>query len=217
MSANEAVRLTSAEDQGAQSSINTPQSSILLIGFMGCGKSSIGRRVAKHLRCPFVDLDRDIEEVAGYKIAQIFALQGEEVFRQLETQALQAALGKTAVIASGGGLVTRSENRLLLAQAAKTGTAIVYLKADPSTLAKRIRRQPGKRPLIDGPGQPLNYPQTKRRVEELLKARQAFYQECATLTVCTDNREFETVVDEIVSGVAAGEAVQRQFSRANRL
>lgn len=203
MSASEGVRLTNDEEQGAQSSIIPPPSSLLLIGFMGCGKSSIGRRVAKRLRCPFVDLDRDIEAAAGQKIAQIFALQGEEAFRQLETQTLQTALTKMAVIASGGGLVTRPENRVLLAQAAKTGTAIVYLKAEPATLAKRIRRQPGKRPLIDGPNKPLNYPQTKRRVEELLTARRAFYEQCATLTVCTDNREFESVVDEIVSGVAS--------------
>ena len=169
---------------------------------MGCGKSSIGRRVARRLRCPFLDLDREIEHAAGHKIAQIFALEGEESFRQLETQTLRKIITKPAIIASGGGIVTRRENRDLLADAAKNGTAIVYLKAKPETLAKRIRRQPGKRPLIDGTGQPLDYKATKRRVEEFLVGRAAWYEACATAIICTDGLEFEAVVDKIVEGVA---------------
>ena len=176
--------------------------SILLIGFMGCGKSSIGRRVARRLRCEFLDLDREIEIAARKKIAQIFASEGEEEFRRRETHTLRRVLKKSAVIASGGGVVTRPENRVLLAEAATRGTNIVYLQAGPDTLAERIRRQPGKRPLIDGPGKPLDYGATKRRVEELLAERAAFYEECATLVVLTDGRDFEVVVDEILQGIS---------------
>ena len=168
---------------------------------MGCGKSSIGRRVARRLRCAFLDLDREIEIASRKKIAQIFASEGEEEFRQRETQTLRKVLKKPAVIASGGGVVTRPENRALLAEAATRGTNIVYLQAGSDTLAERIRRQPGKRPLIDGPGKPLDFHATKRRVEELLAARTAFYEECATVIVSTDGRDFEAVVDEILQGI----------------
>lgn len=168
---------------------------------MGSGKSSIGRRLARRLRSEFLDLDREIELSAGKKIPQIFADEGEEEFRYRETQALRKSLKKSVVIASGGGLVTRPENRALLREAAAQGASIVYLKAQPDTLAERIRRQPGKRPLIDGPGKPLNYEATKSRVEELLATRQDFYQECATHTVETDGRDFEDVIEEIVSAL----------------
>lgn len=150
------------------------QSSILLIGFMGSGKSSIGRRLARRLNCPFTDLDQEIERAAGMKIPQIFEIEGEEKFRGRETQILRDILQNPAVIASGGGLVTRRENRALLRGAAVQGTAIAYLRGSPATLTERIRRQPGKRPLIDGPGEPLDYEATRRRVEELLFARADF-------------------------------------------
>ncbi len=201
MSDNEDLRLIIDALMARQPLKTTHHSSVLLIGFMGCGKSSIGRRVARRLRCEFLDLDREIEQAAGKKIAQIFASEGEPLFRQLETKTLRQLIKESAVIASGGGIITQASNRVLLAEAAARGTAIVYLKAKPETLAKRIRRQPGKRPLIDGPGKPLDYAATKRRVEELLAGRAAFYEECATLTVSTDNREFEDVVDEIVGQV----------------
>ena len=176
----------------------THPSSLVLVGFMGSGKSSIGRRVARRLRCAFLDLDREVEVAAGKRIPQIFADEGEEAFRRREIQALRDALKKAVVVASGGGLVTRPENRAALREAVEQGTSIIYLKAEPSTLAERIRRQPGKRPLIDGPGKILDYEATKQRVEELLALRQELYQECATHTVVTDGRDFDSVVDEIV-------------------
>lgn len=204
MSDSEDLRLIIEALMSRPSSKNTRHSSILLIGFMGSGKSSIGRRVARRLHCDFLDLDKEIEAEAGCKIPQIFLREGEEKFRQRETNLLRKIIKKEAVIASGGGLVTRPENRALLLQAAARGTNIVYLQADPHTLAERIRRQPGKRPLIDGPGRPLDFEATKQRVEELLAARRAFYEECATQVVSTDGREFEEVVDEIVRGIESG-------------
>ena len=192
------LRITSDECPVSNSSLVTRNSSLLLIGFMGSGKSSIGRRVARRLRYAFIDLDKEVEVGAGKKIPQIFADEGEEDFRRRETQALCEALKKSAIIASGGGLVTRSENRAALREAVEQGTSVVYLKAEPATLAERIRRQPGKRPLIDGPGKILDYEATRRRVEELLAARQEFYEECATHTVVTDGRDFDIVVDSII-------------------
>jgi len=195
---NDELRLTIDESKVGHSSIANRNSSLLLIGFMGSGKSSIGRRVARRLRYAFVDLDKEVELGAGKKIPQIFADEGEEAFRQRETQALCKVLKQPAVIASGGGLVTRPENRAALREAVEKGTSIIYLKAEPATLAERIRRQPGKRPLIDGPGQVLDYEATRRRVEELLAVRQEFYEECATHTVVTDGLDFDIVVDSII-------------------
>ena len=173
-------------------------SSLVLIGFMGSGKSSIGRRLASALRLPFIDLDAEIEKSAGMRIPSIFAAEGEAGFRRYETQSLRAVLDKSAVIASGGGLVTREENRSLLHAAARNGARIVYLRAQADTLAKRIRRQPGTRPLIDGHGTPLDMEATRLRVEELLSQRAAWYEECATLTVDTDKINADGVVRHIV-------------------
>ena len=197
-SANDDLRFTIDDCAKPQSSIVNRKSSILLIGFMGSGKSSIGRRVARRLRYAFVDLDKEVELGAGKKIPQIFADEGEEGFRRRETQALCEVLKESAVIASGGGLVIRSENRAALREAVEQGTSIIYLKAEPATLAERIRRQPGKRPLIDGAGKILDYEATRHRVEEILAARQEFYEECATHTVVTDGRDFDIVVDSII-------------------
>jgi shikimate kinase len=179
--------------------------SLILIGFMGSGKSSVGRRLARRLGCGFLDLDSEIERVAGQSIPQIFALEGEEKFREYETRVLQSVLQEEAVIASGGGLVTRPENRALLREAAARGAHVVYLKASPQTLAERIRRQPGTRPLIDGPGAPLDTEATRRRVEELLAMRAQFYEECATVTIQSDGAPFETVIQQITEAISAKE------------
>src|SRR5690349_9059414 len=104
---------------------------ILLIGFMGSGKSCVGRRLAGALRYSFIDLDEAIENAAGMRIPQIFATEGEAGFRRRETAALHGMLAQAAVIASGGGLVTLAENRALLHDAAQRGSQIVYLRAQP--------------------------------------------------------------------------------------
>ncbi|MDR0321453.1 MAG: hypothetical protein LBI28_08100 [Treponema sp.] len=104
---------------------------IALIGMPGCGKSTIGRTLAKALERPFVDIDKKIEEAAGKTIPQIFADDGEPVFRQLETQILgNEAKGNGLVIAAGGGIVTREENRDLL----RRNSLIVYLKRELADL-----------------------------------------------------------------------------------
>ena len=84
---------------------------IFLTGMMGSGKTTIGRMLAQRLGCPFVDADERIEQEAGVKIARIFELEGEEGFRERETQALRRiAAGKPCVVATGGGAVLREEN-----------------------------------------------------------------------------------------------------------
>src|SRR5947209_4309481 len=87
---------------------------IVLVGFMGGGKTTLGRRLARNLGVKFVDLDEEIEKRAGQRISEIFKKKGEKGFRRLETQALARALKTAGVVATGGGLVTQSKNRRVL-------------------------------------------------------------------------------------------------------
>lgn len=153
---------------------------IVLLGFMGSGKSSVARKLAPRLNLPRIDLDARLEEEAGRSIAAIFAQDGEAAFREMETAHLQRALQERGVIATGGGIVTRSENRALLKSASTRGALIVYLRVAPRILAARIRRQPGVRPLIDGE-RVLNFSETQTRVEEILQVRAPLYESCANL------------------------------------
>jgi shikimate kinase/very-short-patch-repair endonuclease len=161
---------------------------IVLIGFMACGKSSVARALAKRLKCEATDVDTLIENAAGKTIPAIFAEDGEDEFRRLETKQLKAALEYSQparVIATGGGIVTRAENRIVLQDAAAAGVLVVYLRASSEVLARRIRRQPGTRPLIDG-GKILNLAQTRARVEELLAERAPLYESVANLIIESD-------------------------------
>ncbi|HVF84817.1 MAG TPA: shikimate kinase [Abditibacteriaceae bacterium] len=159
---------------------------VVLIGFMGCGKTSVARRLASRLKWPSIDLDFEIEQALGTTITQFFRSHGEDAFRARETLQLRQALGQSGIVATGGGIVTREENRKLLHQSRRDGTVcVVYLRARPETLATRIRRQPGVRPLVDGE-RILNWFETRERVRLLLAERTVWYEECADLTVDGD-------------------------------
>lgn len=116
---------------------------IVLTGFMGAGKSAVARRLARKLRWEALDLDREIEALAGKTIPEIFESEGEEGFRRRETRALREALGRSEVVVStGGGLLGREENRSLL-----EGRLVVNLDAAFEELLERILRSPEARPL----------------------------------------------------------------------
>ena len=172
---------------------------IVLIGFMGSGKSSVARLLARDLKREAIDLDKVVEQMTGRTVAQLFATQGEAAFRALETEALQAALQTSRIISTGGGVPTQAQNRTLLKQA-PAGTCVVYLKAQPHTLATRIRRQPGKRPLIDG-GAVLNLAQTQARVAQLLAERAAHYEACADMIIDTDALRLPAVAQAIAKNL----------------
>ncbi|HSL28375.1 MAG TPA: 3-dehydroquinate synthase [Anaerolineales bacterium] len=126
-------------------------SHIFLYGPPGTGKSTIGRVLARSLSSPFVDLDRVVETNAGMSIVQIMAQQGEAIFRDMETAALQEVLGqeesaRPQVIALGGGALLRNENR----QFAEAHGTVVLLMAELETLVFRLRNDAGKRPLLAG-------------------------------------------------------------------
>lgn len=160
---------------------------VILIGFMGCGKSSVGRALAKALDVPFVDTDERIESGTGRIISDIFREDGESFFRDLETAALKELLREKEpmVIAVGGGLPVRRENRELLK---KLGTT-VYLTAETETLIGRLRGD-SARPMLAGG-------ELRQRILTLMAARGGIYEETADIKLSTDGKKIKKIVEEI--------------------
>jgi shikimate kinase len=122
---------------------------VFLVGFMGAGKSRVGRALARRLGWRFVDLDRRVEAHAGRSIARMFRESGEAAFRQAETAELKRLLGELkdssgTVVALGGGVPAQAENRRLL-----RGAQAVFLDVPAGTLWERCRGERGKRPLVE--------------------------------------------------------------------
>src|SRR5437588_4360805 len=166
------------------------QRSVVFIGMMGVGKSSIGRRAALRLGIPFVDADAEIEKAAQMTIADIFALHGEAEFRAGEARVIARLLdGGPQVLATGGGAFMHPDTRALIAA---KGIAI-WLKAEFDVLMKRIKRR-HDRPLLktDDPGATLR---------KLMQERDPIYA-LADLTVQSRDVLHDKIVDEIVSALA---------------
>jgi len=149
--------------------------SIILIGSMGSGKSTIGRRLAARLSLPCVDLDQVIVELAGKSIPKIFEEEGEDLFRALESRCLKDLCcdGVDRVLATGGGAVLAESNRAIIQQSG----FVVWLDASAETLARRIRGD-SNRPLLHGVN-PL------QRAKELDAQRRPLYKNCADLRIDT--------------------------------
>ncbi len=122
---------------------------IALLGLRGAGKSTLGRKLARKLRVPFVELDRRIEEAAGLSLAEIFTVHGEEYYRRLERDALDQVLteGRPLVLATGGGIVNARGTFAILKRRALT----VWLRAKPEDHWNRVVRQGDRRPMADNP------------------------------------------------------------------
>jgi shikimate kinase len=166
---------------------------LVLVGLMGSGKSSVGRRVADALGRPFVDTDQRVERREGRTIRDIFATDGEAVFRDIESSVLVDVLSSTepAVIATGGGIVTRSDNRDLLAEGRDSGVHVVWLRATVDTLAARLAAGASRRPLLDG--------DVRGHLTELDERRRDLYGAVASEVVDVDDR----TLDDVVSAVLA--------------
>jgi shikimate kinase len=166
------------------------QRSLVLVGMMGAGKSSIGRRLAARLDIAFVDADVEIEKAAGMSIPDMFATRGEDEFRAGEARVILRLLDSgPQVLATGGGAVLNPDTRAAIAA---RGISI-WLKAEFDVLMKRIRRRQD-RPLLktDDPGATLR---------ELIAARYPVYA-LADLTVQSREVPHDKIVDEIVSALA---------------
>lgn len=141
---------------------------IVLIGFMGCGKSSVGRRLAALTGHRFVDTDEVIVQTEGRSIPEIFATDGEAYFREVERRVAADFVGVCGIVlSSGGGLVLRDDNRETL----KKIGIVAWLDADPDVLFERATRS-GRRPL-------LQTEDPRATFDALFASRQAFYQDAA--------------------------------------
>lgn len=161
---------------------------IILIGFMGCGKSTVGIKLSYHLRRALEDTDKLIEKEEGRTISEIFKTDGETYFRSLETECLKKLIQTTdgKIISVGGGLPIREENHALLKE---LGT-VIYLRATPETIYERVKHDT-TRPLLQG-----DNPQEKIRT--LLQERTPIYEQAADFVIDVDNKDFEAILDEIV-------------------
>jgi shikimate kinase len=161
---------------------------LVLVGLMGVGKSTVARALAERLGRRLVDTDSVIEARTGRTVREIFATDGEPVFRDLETATLTEALDELepVVIAAAGGAVLREENRLALQ---RSGARVVWLSADPAVLIDRVRSG-GHRPALDD--DPAG---TLRRMHE---TREPLYREVADLIVSVDGRSVGDVVEAIL-------------------
>ncbi len=163
--------------------------SIVLVGMMGCGKSSVGQRLARRLGIPFVDADAEIEQAAGMSIADIFASRGEAEFRAGEKRVIARLLAHgPQVLATGGGAFMNAETRARIAEAGIS----IWLKADPEILMKRVRKR-GNRPL-------LQTPDPDGTLRRLLAEREPTYA-LADITVASPDEPHEVVVEAVVQAL----------------
>ena len=157
--------------------------SVVLVGMMGAGKSSIGRRLAARLGIPFVDADPEIESAAGMTIPEIFEKHGEPYFRAGEARVIARLLDNgPQVLATGGGAVMDPDTRALIAEKGIT----VWLNADIDVLIKRTKRR-NDRPLVE-------------KIKELMPLREPFYTQ-SDIVVQSRDEPHETIVDEIIAAL----------------
>jgi len=170
------------------------EKNIVLIGFMGTGKSTVASRLATRLNRKFVDMDREIERVVGMTVSDIFKRYGEIRFRSEEKLIAQKLARESGlVIATGGGVVLEQVNMDTLSQ----NGIIICMEATPNEILERVNRKKGTRPLIRKNAQ-------LQDIEEMLKARETLYAQ-ADYRVNTSGKSPEQVTNEIM-GMLMGEA-----------
>lgn len=182
-------------DPAATNPTPTARSTVVLVGLMGAGKSSVGRRLAVRLGLPFIDADEEIEKSAGMTIPEIFARHGEAAFRDGERRIIARLLeGSAHVLATGGGAFIDPVTRARIRAAAVT----VWLRADLAALLRRVKRRTD-RPLLQQ-GEPATV------MAELMARRYPIYAE-ADITVDTDDAAQEVIVAEICRQLEARAAL----------
>ncbi len=161
---------------------------IILIGFMGSGKSSMGIRLSYQMKQPYIDTDKEIERTSGKKISEIFEQDGEPAFRQMEHDMIMSYLEKGVrnhVISTGGGLAVNEDNWEPL----KKLGVVVWLRIRPETVMERLAGDKN-RPL-------LQTEDRETRIRELMEYREPFYKGCSDVIVDVDDKPPERIMDEI--------------------
>lgn len=164
---------------------------VILMGFMGSGKSTMGIRLSYKMRRTLLDTDKLIEKKEGMSISDIFEKHGEAYFRAKETEVLQSLKEETAerIISLGGGTPLREENRAIMKE---LGT-VVYLKVSADTVYERLKGDT-TRPLLQGEN-------PKQKIEQLLAERGGIYESAADLVICGDGKNQEEIIAEIMEGL----------------
>jgi shikimate kinase len=165
--------------------------SVVLVGMMGAGKSTIGRRLSARLRLPFLDADTEIEAAAGMSIPDIFEIHGEPYFRDGEARVIARLLdGGPAVLATGGGAFIREETRDRI----RAKAVSIWLKADADVIMRRVKRR-ADRPL-------LQTADPAATVGRLIEQREPVYRH-ADLTIASRDVPHEKIVDECIEALQA--------------
>ncbi|MCR5792861.1 MAG: shikimate kinase [Lachnospiraceae bacterium] len=161
---------------------------IVLIGYMGSGKSTVGFRLARKMKYRFVDTDQTIEKEQKTSISSIFAEKGEEYFRNLETQTIEQMAKKVnhSIVSTGGGLPMREVNGKIL----KELGFVVFLRVKKETILKRLSGDTS-RPLLQGDN-------VEEKVQSMLEFRNPIYEYTAHLIVDVDDKSFDEIMDEII-------------------
>lgn len=161
---------------------------IILIGFMGSGKSTLGIRLSYRMKQPYIDTDKYIEHKTGRTISEIFETDGEPAFRLMETEALQELLSdgiRDHIIATGGGMPMDPANHGLLKQLG----VVVWLRIRPETVLERLENDT-KRPL-------LQREDRETVIRELMHERAPMYEKCSDVIVDVDDKKVERIMDEV--------------------
>jgi shikimate kinase len=163
---------------------------IALVGMMGAGKSSIGKRLGARLGLPFVDADTEIEQAANATISEIFERHGEPYFRDGERRVIRRLLdGRPKVLATGGGAFIQPETRAAI----QDGAVTIWLKADRDLILSRVRRR-SNRPL-------LRTPDLEARIDQLIAERYPVYAE-ADIHVQSRDVAHDIVIEDIIAALA---------------
>ena len=188
---------------------------------MGCGKSSVGRKLSQLLCCPFIDLDEVVEARAGKSVSEIFEEDGEAAFRSLELESLKGILCKESarqwtplapshfvgpspyagVLALGGGTVMTEE----CAELVRKNTCCIYLRASVNTLLEHLSSNTSNRPLLTRDphaalqgAQRRGNPSLHSRIDELMSQRSSTYEKTANIIIDTDGKSIEQICSEIL-------------------
>ena len=166
------------------------KNNFILIGFMGSGKSSVGKQLAKRIGYEFMDTDEMIVPREGMEIQEIFSRYGEEMFRNIETTLLTSLMDtiEKTVLSTGGGMPIRDKNVNLL----RAMGQVIYLKASKDTIINRLSGDTS-RPLLNGEN-------IEAKVEKLLSAREPIYERSADTIIDTDDKSIDDIIEDILGG-----------------